>query len=259
MSPTRALRRGVVLAAIAAAALLALAGSGAGAAEQPTALRVLFLGNSLTAANELPEMVVALGRARGVSIEYGAFTPGGYSLEDHWAAGQGRALLASTAWDVVVLQQGPSALPASQVDLRRWATAWADEARARGAAAALYTVWPESYRQYALPTVIASYSDAAAAAGAVVLPAGAAWREAWRRNRKLPLYGPDGFHPSTTGTYLAALTIYAGLTGTSPVGLPRVVRTPRVRVSLSAKTARTLQVSARVALANRASRQPPAR
>jgi hypothetical protein len=230
--------------------LLALAGARAGAA-QPAALRVLFIGNSLTAANELPEMVVALGRARGVAVEYGAFTPGGYSLEDHWVAGQGRTLLASARWDAVVLQQGPSALPASQVDLRTWATAWADEARARGAVPALYTVWPESYRQYALPTVIASYRDAAKAARAQLLPAGAAWREAWRRNRRLPLYGADGFHPSTTGTYLAALVVYAGLTSTSPVGLPRVVRTPHVTVSLSAKVAKTLQASARTALAAR--------
>jgi hypothetical protein len=229
--------------------LLALGGAGRGAT-QPASLSVLFLGNSLTAANDLPELVAALGRARGVRIDYAAFTPGGYSLEDHWSD-RGRILLSSAPWDVVVLQQGPSALPESQVDLRRWARTWADAARARGAAPALYTVWPESYRQYALPTVIASYRDAARAAGARILPAGGAWREAWRRNGKLPLYGPDGFHPSRLGTYLAALVIYAGLTDSSPVGLPRVVHSSGAQVSVSAKVARTLQLSARAALAAR--------
>ncbi len=213
-------------------------------------MRVLFLGNSLTAANELPEMVVSLGRARGVAIEYGAFTPGGYSLEDHWAD-QGRELLAAGGWDAVVMQQGPSALPESQRLLRTWAMTWADEARAHGATPALYTVWPEGYRSYALPAVIQSYRDAARASGALLLPAGDAWREAWRRNRKLPLYGADGFHPSTTGTYLAAIVIYAGLTKTSPVGLPRVLQTPRVKVAISARAARTLQLAARTALARR--------
>ena len=191
-------------------------------------------------------MVVSLGRARGVSIEYGAFTPGGYSLEDHWAD-QGRGLLAAGNWDAVVMQQGPSALPESQVLLRRWAMTWADEARAHGATPALYTVWPEGYRSYALPAVIQSYRDAARASGALLLPAGDAWREAWRRNRKLRLYGDDGFHPSLTGTYLASLVIYAGLTGTSPVGLPRTLQTPRVKVTISAKVSRTLQLAARVA------------
>ena len=34
------------------------------------------------------------------------------------------------------------------------------------------------------------------------------------------LYGPDDFHPSVEGSYLAALVIYAQLSGRSPVGLP---------------------------------------
>jgi hypothetical protein len=232
------------------ALLLALAAGSAGATQPPAPLRVLFLGNSLTAATDLPELVVALGRARGVTVEYAAYTPGGYSLEDHWAD-RGRSLLGAAAWDVVVLQQGPSALPESQVELARWAGTWADAIRATGATPALYTGWPESYRRYALPTVIASYRDAAKAARARILPAGAAWREAWRRNPKLPLYGPDGFHPSRMGSYLAALVVYGGLTGTSPVGLPRVVQAPGVRVALQAKVARTLQLSARAALAAR--------
>jgi hypothetical protein len=243
--------RPVVLALAAVCACLAgTVGGGAAAAEPAPTLRVLFLGNSLTAANDLPELLAALGRARGVRVETGAFTPGGYSLEDHWAD-QGRALLAGGGWDAVVLQQGPSALPESQVLLRRFAIAWADEARRVGAVPALYTVWPEAYRSYALPTVIASYRDAARAAGARVLPAGGAWREAWRRKASLPLYGPDGFHPSPMGSYLAALVIYAGLTDTSPVGLPRVLQTAGMRVAVSAKTAKLLQVSARVALTRR--------
>ena len=96
--------------------------------------------------------------------------------------------------------------------------------------------------------MIASYRNAAAASGAVLLPAGQAWRAAWRRNPKLKLYGPDGFHPSATGTYLAALTVFAGLTSTSPVGLPRVVATTSARVALTPKVAKTLQLSAAEAL-----------
>jgi hypothetical protein len=112
------------------------------------------------------------------------------------------------------------------------------------------TAWNDlpSYRRSALTDVIASYRNAAAAAGAVLLPAGQAWRAAWRRNPKLKLHGPDGFHPSATGTYLAALTVFAGLTSTSPVGLPRVVATTSARVALTPKMAKTLQLSAAEAL-----------
>ena len=81
-------------------------------------------------------------------------------------------------------------------------------------------VWPESPRRAAFPKVAESYRLAARDVGGVLLPAGDAWLAAWRRKPSLALYGPDGFHPTLAGSYLAALTIVAGLTGVSPVGLP---------------------------------------
>lgn len=36
----------------------------------------------------------------------------------------------------------------------------------------------------------------------------------------LALYDTDGFHPTQAGSYAAALTIFAGLSGRSPLGLP---------------------------------------
>ena len=41
----------------------------------------------------------------------------------------------------------------------------------------------------------------------LVLPVGEAWRSAWRIDPNIALYGPDGFHPSLMGTYLAALVV----------------------------------------------------
>ena len=187
---------------------------------------MLFLGNSLTAWNELPEMVAALGRARNVPIEFEAVTPGGYDLSDHWNNGLSLERLRAA-------EVGRGRAPAGAVGAAGEPGAaqgvgarWADEIRANGATPALYGVWPENYRRSALPASIASYRNAAAASGAVLLPAGDAWRIAWRRNAKLKLYGPDAFHPSAMGTYLAALTVYGGLTRTSPVGLPRALVEP---------------------------------
>ena len=93
-------------------------------------LRVLFVGNSLTATNDLPSFVASLAKRGGRRVQVGSVTAGGYNLEDHWNDGRALAALRTRAWDVVVMQQGPSALPESQVDLRRWAIRWADEARA---------------------------------------------------------------------------------------------------------------------------------
>lgn len=216
-------------------AVLSLGGNAQAASPPP--LRVLFVGNSLTATNDLPGIVSALGKAsRFRDVEVRTLAPGGWSLEDHWELGEAPRVLASQRWDAIVLQQGPSALPESQVNLRTWATRIATEARARGTRPALFTVWPESYRFAVFPDVLASYRNAARAARAELFPAGDAWRAAWKRDPKLPLYGSDGFHPSRLGSYLAAVVIYAGLVKASPVGLPRLW--------VSAKRARVLQAAA---------------
>ncbi len=234
-------------------AVLSLAGSGAqaGAATQPK-LRVLFVGNSLTYVNDLPAVVAGLGAAsRLPDVEYRMLAPGGWSIEDHWTIGDAPKVLASGNWDAVVLQQGPSALPESQVNLRTWATRAADDARKHGVRPALYTVWPERYRFAVFPDVLASYRNAAIASRSELLPAGDAWRAAWRRDPRLQLYGPDGFHPSRLGTYLAALVIYAGLVKASPVGLPRVVPMPNGRYAVPLGRARLLQRAAAEALRRR--------
>jgi lysophospholipase L1-like esterase len=197
---------GLVLAAVVALGL----GPGATAAG-PQSLRVLFVGNSLTATNDLPSQVAALAAATGRKLEYRTVAFGGYNLEDHWDNGEARRALAGGGWDVVVMQQGPSAFPESQADLRLWASRFAEEARSHGTRPALLTVWPEGWRADALPEVIKSYSRAATAARAELLPAGVAWQLAWRCSARAPLYGPDDFHPSPTGTYAAALVVYGRL------------------------------------------------
>ncbi len=236
------------LLALAAAVLLA-------GCAQPTLesgrepLRVLFVGNSLTHTNDLPAVVATLARGFGAEIEYGTIAPGGMSLEDHWNAGRVPASIESGDWDAVVMQQGPSGLPESQANLREWAQRLADLAREHGARPALLTVWPEGYRSGALGDVIASYANAAKAAGAELYPAGVAWQAAWSRAPGLPLYGPDGFHPSPLGTYLAALVVYAGLTGQQPPAVAFSIDRPGFQLTVSAARARLLRTAAVDALA----------
>jgi hypothetical protein len=230
------------LVAVVLACLGLLAGPAAAAP-----LRVLFVGNSLTSTNDLPRVVAGLASGTGVAFEYDVRAPGGYALEDHWNLTDIRDVIANGHYDWVVMQQGPSSLPESYVNLREWATRFADAIRAAGGRPALYTVWPERYRLSALDAVIANYRRAAEDAAAAVLPAGLAWKSVIRTNPKLALYGPDGFHPSRLGTYLAALVVYSGLTGRPAVGLPRPV-------TVSARTARILQRAAAAAL--RATRRP---
>ncbi len=179
-------------------------------------VRVLFIGNSLTYSNDLPAMVAAVGRSAGTLIECEAVALPNFSLEDHWNQGDARRAIGRGPWTWVVLQQGPSALPASRVLLIDYAKRFDREIQRAGARTAMYMVWPSRVRKGDFPGVSRSYAAAATELRATLLPVGDAWQEAWTIDASLPLYGSDGLHPSPMGSWLGALVIYRQLTGREP-------------------------------------------
>jgi len=195
---------------------------GCSAHAQPAAtIRVLFIGNSLTSANDLPGMLETVSRTAGgprVDCESVAFP--NYSLEDHWNRGDAAKAIARGGWQTVILQQGPSALPKSQVLLREYTRKFDARIRRAGAKTGLYMVWPFSTRRGDFDGVKASYQAAARDVGGLFFPVGEAWRAVWRRDAKISLYRSDGFHPTAEATYLAALVIYQRLAGTLPAVPP---------------------------------------
>jgi hypothetical protein len=208
-------------------------------------VRVLFIGNSLTATNDVPALVQAMASSGGVKVECEACTLPGASLEDHWNDGTGRRLLAGGKWHFVVLQQGPSSLPQSQVHLRQWSTRWARAARQRGARPALYMVWPMEGQKNGFELVARSYRSAARASGSLLLGAGDAWRDVSRDAGAPALYLPDRLHPTPAGSYLAALVITQRLTGVKAGTIPPKLTLPGGRVlELPAEQARRLQQAA---------------
>lgn len=183
-------------------------------------LRVLFVGNSLTYANQLPAMVQTIAEAAGHDLSQADISSPNFSLEDHYYA-RAPETIERLAPDIVVLQEGPSSLPANQIYLRDWTVKMNESIRAAGARPALFMVWPERARQAtAFPDVRASYSNAAAAVEGVFIPAGEAWRELWSADPESALYGADGFHPSYLGSVVAALTIYRMLFNEPVTDLP---------------------------------------
>ena len=182
---------------------------------QPNPIRLLFIGNSLTYANELPAMVCALARSAGRQAICESVAKPDYGLEEHWNDGAARRAIAR-GWDVVVLQQGPSALPESRSLLIAYTRRFDAEIKKAGARTALYMVWPSRARHGDFPGVSQSYAAAAKDVQGLLLPAGDAWRAAWAADAALPLYDPDGFHPSPVGTYLAALVIYEQVFASPP-------------------------------------------
>jgi hypothetical protein len=181
----------------------------------PAPMRILFIGNSLTYANDLPGMVCALARSTGRKAVCESVAKPDFGLEEHWRDGEARKAIAR-GWDVVILQQGPSALRESRLLLIEYAKRFDVEIKKAGARTAFYAVWPSRQRRGDFVAVGQSYAAAAKQVGGVLMPAGDAWRAAWSVDTDLPLYGPDGFHPSPMGSYLAAMVIYRQLLGPVP-------------------------------------------
>ncbi len=205
------------------AAAIAMAVGIAPQSEPPR--NVLFIGNSLTMANGLPGMVETLSSlAGGPRLRATVVATGGYSLEDHWNQGDARHALARGGWSDVVLQQGPSSQPDSRALLREYVRRFDREAQNVGARVAIYMVWPPRTGPGTFDQVRASYAQAARDVNGRLLPVGEAFR-ALMHDSSLVLLGPDGFHPTPLGSYVAASMIFHGLAGGEPF-VPTSIASP---------------------------------
>ena len=205
---------------------------------------VLFIGNSLTYWNDMPSILAELFEQAGeplFRIDMVAF--GNFGLEDHWITGA-RDRIAEGGWDVVIMQQGPSATE-GRPSLLQYSELFATDIRAQGGIPGLYMVWPSLARFFDFDGVSDSYSTAADLVEGYLFPAGEAWRSAWARDASIGLYGSDGFHPSSLGSYLAALVMFEQLTGRNPATLSNTFCVPSAgRVVINGALADLLQASA---------------
>src|SRR5687767_8312450 len=206
-------------------------------------LRLLFIGNSLTSTNDLPAMVQSIAAASGfetADFEVASVTRDGFSLRDHWDRGEARRAIQRGGWTHVVLQQGPSSLPASQEELIGYTKRFAAEPGAAHARVVLYGVWPPRDRAGAQHAVTDGYRRAAEAVDGVFVPAGEGWSAAWTTDPTLPLSGGDGFHPSPAGTYLAAVMLFETVSGRPAVRMgPRGAGFTRAQIDVLHTAART--------------------
>lgn len=217
-----------------------------GPAVDPSTPRVLFVGNSLTAANDLPGLVSAIASAAGWPVAVESVTGDGLALIDHLTGSTDAARrINGGSWRTIVLQQGPTTVPLCRDSLVLWSKMFLALAQPIHAEVALFMVWPSDGGSDAgFDAIRTSYQQAAYATGGVFLPAGEAWRSATRTDASIGVYGPDRFHPSAVGSYLAALTIFERLSGIDVRTLPATTVTNGAPITLNASTVRTLQNAA---------------
>src|SRR5687768_13694632 len=65
---------------------------------------VLFLGNSYTGVNNLPQLVHDVALSAGDTLAFDSYTPGGYQLVDHSIDVTSQNKIMTGGWDYVVIQ-----------------------------------------------------------------------------------------------------------------------------------------------------------
>jgi hypothetical protein len=218
-------------------------------------LRVLFVGNSYTYVNDLPNTFAQLARSGNHLVEVDIVAEGGFSLTDHLASSNFSSKLTSSQWNYVVLQE-QSSTPAVEAwrtqSMYPAARSMAQQIRANNAQPIFFETWAHKggLPDAGIPDyesmqyeVNQGYVRIARELNAPVAQVGSAWFRAINKYPQLQLWQEDGSHPTEQGTYLAACVFYVTFFHQSPVGL-------KYHGNLSADVAAQLQEAANTLLVN---------
>jgi hypothetical protein len=183
-------------------------------------MKILFIGNSFTARNNVPGLVADMARARGHAMEHQLISAGGASLRMHWNKGVAPNAIEQGGWDYVVLQE-QSTLPVKNAQRTHENIRLFDEAiKASGAKTALYLTWAREKVPETQKALTDCYTSIGEELGATVVPAGVAWQRVLATQRHPVLHDKDGSHPTLAGSYLAACVFLGSLFDENPVGIP---------------------------------------
>ena len=190
-------------------------------------LNVLFIGNSYTAVNNLPGMLVEVAKSTNDIINTASNTPGGCTFQLH-TTNNSVDMIAKGNWNYVVLQE-QSQLPAlDSVTFFTQSYPYAKQLDSlivlsnKHCETIFYMTWgrengDNEYCQVFPPVctyegmdslLYERYMMMAEDNNAIVSPVGAVWHELRKSYPEIELYASDGSHPSLSGSYAAACAFY---------------------------------------------------
>jgi len=172
-----------------------------------TTLNVLFIGNSLTYTNDLPQIVKNKAMQKGIEINTKMIAFPNYAIEDHWNDGQVQILISSNKYDFVILQQGPSSQNDGRKMLIEYGKKYSSLCKLNKTKLCYFMVWPSLNYYHTFDNVIKNHKEAAAINNSILLPVGQIWKNYIDSTKDTAYYGSDGFHPSIKGSQIAAKII----------------------------------------------------
>jgi PKD repeat protein len=198
-------------------------------------LRVLFIGNSYTYVNNMPQIVADIAKSTGDTLEWDMAATGGYGFSDHFTDAPTISKIMAGGWDYVTLQ-GQSAEPAlppylfepnvlpyarkldSIINLYNpcaetiFYMTWGYKNGASDFCTVYSPTWPYYCTYASLDSVLrARYMLMADSCHAIVSPAGAVWHYIRTKYPGMELYQADESHPTEAGSYIVAASFYTAL------------------------------------------------
>lgn len=201
--------------------------------------KVLFLGNSYTSVNNLPEMTRVLALSASDTLIYDSNTPGGHTLEGHFGNVTSTGKIAQGTWDFVVLQeqsQRPS-FPDEQVEVEVFPFARKLDSLINISnpctETMFYMTWgrkngdaqncvffPPLCTYNGMDSLLnLRYVKMAENNQAILSPVGALWHYLRDNFPDLELYSADESHPSLLGSYAAACSFYSTIFRENPLNI----------------------------------------
>ena len=194
-------------------------------------LRILFIGNSYTFVNDLPQICVGVAASAGDVISFDSYAPGGYSLQQHASDSNTVNKIKQGDWDHVVLQEQsrrPS-FPINEVERDVFPYAHSLDSMIHlynpSAKTMFYLTWgkengdsvkcktwAEVCTYKGMDNLLAlRYGLMAEINKADISPVGAVWRSIRENYPSIKLYQSDESHPTEAGSYAAAVCFYTVL------------------------------------------------
>ncbi len=186
-------------------------------------LNVLFVGNSYTYYSNMPHLVSLISDSTKVKLITSKSTAGGAKLGDHWNGNKGlksKEAISSGKYDIVVLQGQSKEAVKEKEEFLMYSKKLSDLIKASGAKPYLYVTWaPQKMPQYQ-EAITESYQQASKENNCGVIMVGEAWKSAKKLRPDIPLFLPDGSHPTDLGAFLTACAFVKTFSRELPKTLP---------------------------------------
>ncbi|WP_339659040.1 HopJ type III effector protein [uncultured Polaribacter sp.] len=194
---------------------------------QEKRIKVLFVGNSFTYYNNLPQVVSAMAKSQNVNIDTKHSTIGGSSLENHWKSERGtqtRIMIELEKWDYVVFNNHSLSSITSPDKFLEYSKKFADLVRSKGAEPIFMMTWAYKSNPLMLPQIEKMHKLLCEQTNTNYIPGGPLFASSIKYRPDIELFHDD-IHPSSNGTYLLGLALYKYFTGKTVTGIPGNIST----------------------------------